>query len=97
MSTILSNVDPFDFMTHEATVAVIFGYFRRNQFLNYSIRCNDFVDIISKYINANNTTKFGADNKIINLLNGKPIKRLSALNKTFFVGISYRSRQMYVC
>ena len=37
-------------MNRATTIALVFGYFRKNGFLVYTIKVDDFINIISKFI-----------------------------------------------
>ena len=57
-----SSLDVFDFMADNTTSIVIFGYFRKNGFLEYKIKHDDFISIIKKYIVQKYNVKIGKNN-----------------------------------
>ena len=64
------HVAALDFMDSQTTIAFIFAYFRYNDFFGFNVKCNDFVDIISKYTIEQNI-KFGKNNENIIAFNGE--------------------------
>ena len=83
-----SCVDRFDFMTKETTVVVIFGYLRKNGYLDYNVKWDDLIDIILKYINnEKNNIKIYQNNENITLADGYSINMIDALNKQLIVAI----------
>ena len=82
-----------DFLDHESTIALIFGYFRNNEFLHNNIKYDDFVNIVSKYF-VEPTIKFGNNNKAIDAFNRSRLYYITAKSKDFVVSLDYSSRIM---
>ena len=92
------KLSAFDFfMSDTTTIAVIFGYFRKNEFLDYNVECSNFISIISKYI-ENKSIKIGNNNINIDIFdagnhNISP-NNLDVLNKNFIVGTTTSHNHM---
>ena len=83
-----SCIDGFDFMTNETTIAIIFGYLRKNGYLDYNVKWDDLIDIILKYINnKKNNIEIHPNNENIKLVDGYSINMIDSLNKQFIVAI----------
>ena len=89
----LTSLELFDFMSAGTTTAVIFGYFRKQRFLTYNIKCDDFVSIISKYL-IYPIIKIGKNNQTINAFDSKKIDFISASNKQLVFAICVKLRQL---
>ena len=73
------------------TIVLITGFFRINEYFKYNVRNDDFVKIISKYINEK--TIEIAKNATIKNLNDRVID-IDSLNKQFFVVVCLSTKQM---
>ena len=89
-SVILVN-NHLDLMQDELIWKLIFGYFRANGFLDFKVRCDDFVSIICKLFIANKNIEFGKNCKTINPFNGLKISCVDAENKNFIAAIGEMS------
>ena len=73
-------------MTRASTIALVFGYTRKHWHLEYNVKLDDFVNVISKYLAAPQI-KVGKYHQNIDAFNEKEV-RLSdiyGLNETFIV------------
>ena len=80
-----------DIMKHKTTIVFMFGYFRKNGFLDYRCKCDDFISIILTYVATKNTILIGSSNKSINNVELDFTKRVTdifALNKDFFIVVN---------
>ena len=98
MSRFSPLIDRFDFMKHETTVAVTFGFLRLNGFLEYNVKWDDFVSIISNYITyKHNNIKVIANKTTIHAFDDNlRVKCIDSLNKQFIVAVTDATPQMYV-
>ena len=80
-----------DFLKFDEVRLVVYGYFWSCKFLEYNIKCDDFIKIIAKYINHNSIT-IGDDHKIINFFDNKAVHQVDSLNKDFII-VSNRTLQ----
>ena len=96
----LACFDVFDFCDNNAKIIIIFGYFRKNNFLSYRIKFDDFISIISSYISKTyNVVINQLGNKIIA---AKPFENVftsttyicDCLNKQFAVVATRASKKM---
>ena len=83
-----------DFMDVDATIALIFGYFRKHEMLKSNVRMNDFVSIVLNYICDNKKIEFGDNSINITSFDGNIVNDIDASNKQFIVGINERLKQM---
>ena len=90
-------LDHFDFVSGDTTIAVIYGYFRKNGLFEYSIKYDDFIAIISKYM-IPSTIKINKYTKCINAFNietnDTSIIDICSLNKEFIVAVSQSSASL---
>ena len=102
MTQVSSSVYPFEFMEHDALVTAISGYFRKCGFVEYNVKIDDFVDIISKYM-AEKTIRIDNNHNKINSfeehLQGTEFFTIYAINKNLIVVVNkhYQQRELYVC
>ena len=94
-ATVVQDTNHLDLLNHESTIALIFGYFRKNKLLNYGIKYDDFVRIVSKYM-VEPAIKFGNNNKSIDGFshNDRRLYYINVHSTSFFVALDYGSKIM---
>ena len=87
-------INPFDFLNHESTIALIQGYFKNSGFLGYKVRMDDFIAIIYKYIFDNEIISIenNYNHKRIQRFSMNPIYYIDALNKQFIIAGSDKGK-----
>ena len=84
-----------DFMTRDEILVVVFGYFRDVGFLDYNVKSDDFVNIVSKYITEKSIKIGNPENNIrINAFKGRSASYVDILNKQFMVACESSSSTM---
>ena len=83
-----------DKLDQTTTVELINGYFRTNGFMQYGVKLDDFIKIVSNYI-LEKHLKFGKNNSVINVFNQNRIRNISCLNKNCFVAVDWADTKMF--
>ena len=67
-------------------VSLIYGYFEKSGFLDYNIKCDNFIDIVAKYLSINYVA-FGDSMQTINIFGKrkKAVSTIDIINETCFV------------
>ena len=94
-----SNVNSHDLSDPVTTIALVFGYCRKNGFLDYKVKVDDFINIINQYFIERNI-KFN-DDKNINInafaeneYYSRIIGSIAILNSQFIIATNYATHQM---
>ena len=95
MSKSFELVNFLGVMSGNSIGLLVFGYFRIQRFFEHNVRCDDFINIISKYI-TEKKIKIGNNNTNVDVFDGGIINYVDALNKQFFVANQYTNQQTYV-
>ena len=85
------STQSYHLQTNDTTIELLcYGYFRVNGFFRYNIKLDDFINIISNYINEF-SVKFGKD--LINIdtffKNGFRAISMDIFDKKFFIAIAH--------
>ena len=92
----LSGVDMLNFMDDKTSIDVVFGYFRKNGFLQFNVRIDDFVNITSKYIigQTTSTISIGKNNKHIDAFNQR-VCNMDIISKQLFIAVDDENDRMF--
>ena len=84
----------FDFINRQTAISVIVGYFRLCGLLEFNIKCDDLINIISKYINENEIKVDNDKNIHIDPFDNNRVNTMDCLDKQFIVATRYKPGQL---
>ena len=88
-------VNCLDVMSWESTLAVIYGYFRINEFLGYNVKMDEFIKIIVPYLSQKiKLVKTNID-KQVKLFTEIPYK-IHTINSQFVIGIAPNNKMLSI-